>query len=179
MVAMMNSKIDSPHLLFEFIQTNANSLVLVLDLLPRKDLVSDLEYLKRFYEDTPLESIKQELQKSPYAQRYEPPTLYIRCVTSPTSILYKFECPADAEDVSLDQIIEDVVAPAAHKVVDLWLHGVLALGKELPDEEVEVIVKRDRMIKTKGVEVDLSSNMPRLFGPEITDNVIAAFRKGE
>ena len=176
---MMNSQSDAPHLLFEFIQTNTTSLVLVLDLLPRKDLVTDLEYLKRFYEDTSMESVKQELQKSPYAQRYEPPTLYIRCLTSPTAILYKFECAADSKEILLDQIIEDVVAPTAEKVVKLWLEGVLNLGKKLPDEEVKFVVQRDTTLKMKGLEVDLSSNMPRLFGQEITDNVIEAFRKGE
>ena len=145
----------------------------------RKDLVTDLEYLKRFYEDTSMESVKQELQKSPYAQRYEPPTLYIRCLTSPTAILYKFECAADSKEILLDQIIEDVVAPTAEKVVKLWLEGVLNLGKKLPDEEVKFVVQRDTTLKMKGLEVDLSSNMPRLFGQEITDNVIEAFRKGE
>ncbi|MCO5611083.1 hypothetical protein L7F22_065333 [Adiantum nelumboides] len=170
---------DAPHLLFEFIQTGSNSLVVVLDLLPRKDLVIDTEYLNQFYEGTALESIKQELQKTPGAQRYEPPTLYIRCLTSPTCIMCKFEGTVEQGQGSLDQMVQDAVSSAAKNVVKIWLEGVLKTGKKVPDSEAQLILGRDTMIKTKGVEVDLSSNMPRLFGQEIADRVVEAFRRGE
>eukprot|EP00250_Pteridium_aquilinum_P006369 c16312_g1_i1 orf=65-1108(+) len=179
LIGMSNLETDAPHLLFEFIQTGANSLVLVLDLLPRKDLVLDTEYLTRFYEGTTLESIKQELQKASGAQRYEPPTLYIRCLTSPTCIMYKFEGTSELGEGSLDQIIESAVSPAAKSVVKVWLEGVLKLGRKVPDADAQLLLGRDTMIKTKGVEVDLSSNMPRLFGQEIADRVVQAFRQGE
>ncbi|KAI5063227.1 hypothetical protein GOP47_0021774 [Adiantum capillus-veneris] len=176
LIGMSSLETDAPHLLFEFIQTGPNSLVVVLDLLPRKDLVIDTEYLKRFYEDATLESIKQELQKTPGAQRYEPPTLYIRCLTSPTCIMYKFEGTAEH---SLDQIVQGAVSSAAKNVVKVWLESVLKLGKKMPGGDTQLLLGRDRMIKTKGVEVDLSSNMPRLFGQEIADRVVQAFRRGE
>ncbi|KAH7280181.1 hypothetical protein KP509_37G055000 [Ceratopteris richardii] len=179
LVGMNSLETDAPHLLFEFIQPGPNSLVVVLDLLPRKNLVFDGEYLKRFYEDTALESIRQELQKTPGAQRYDPPTLYIRCLTSPTCIMYKVEGSSEQGQNSLDQIIENSVSPAAKGVINVWLESVFKLGKKVHDADAEILLGLDTVIKTKGVEVDLSSNMPRLFGQEIADRVVQAFRRGE
>lgn len=179
LIGMINEETDAPHLLFEFIQTGADSLVLVLDLLPRKDLVLHPEYLKRFYEDTALETVKKELERASQAQRYEPPTLYIRCVTSPTAIMYKLNGQTEPVERGLDRIIEDAVYPAAKQVVKVWLEGLANTGRKAPDEETQALLERDVMIKTKGVEVDLSSNMPRLFGQEIADRVVEAFRRGE
>ncbi|KAH7438854.1 hypothetical protein KP509_04G033800 [Ceratopteris richardii] len=176
----MNSlETDAPHLLFEFIQLGPNSLVVFLDLLPRKNLVFDGEYLKRFYEDTALESIRQELQKSPGAQRYDPPTLYFRCLLSPTCIMYKVEGSSEQGQNSLDQIIENSVSPAAKGVVNIWLESVFKLGKKVHDADAEILLGLDTVIKTKGVEADLSANMPRLFGQELADRVVQAIQRGE
>lgn len=182
LVAMVNTETDAPHFMLEFIQTGANSLVLVLDLLPRKDVVLDPEYLKRFYEDTQLETIKQELVKASQAQRYEPPTLYIRCVSSPTAIFHKFSGQLQANEPvegSLDKIVEELVYPAAKDVIQVWLEGLRTRGRKLLDGEAGTMLERDKVIKSKMVEVDLSSNMPKLFGQDIADRVVEAFRRGE
>jgi red chlorophyll catabolite reductase len=177
LIAMLNAEADSPHLLFEFIQSGPSNLVLVLDLLPRKDLVLEPEYLQRFYESTGLENIKQEFEKSPQAQPYLSTALYIRSVVSPTALLYKLS--GEGAEGGLDAVITQLVHPAAKNVFNTWLNAFRHLGHKLNDNEKLHVMKRDKQIKTKGVEVDLSGNMPQLFGQEVTDRVLKAFQKGE
>ncbi|GLJ12486.1 hypothetical protein SUGI_0191940 [Cryptomeria japonica] len=180
-IGMVNPQTDAPHLLFEFIQSGQSSLVLVLDLLPRKDLVLDPDYLKWFYEDTKLDAPREALYKAQQAQPYVSSSLYVRSIVSPTAILVKInselQSTAGTAD-GMEKIINDVVEPAAKEVVRIWLDAILTRGRPVDDFEKDLLLKRDNMIKTKGVEVDLSSNMPRLFGQDVTDRVVAAFRKG-
>lgn len=173
---MLGPEADSPHLLFEFIQSGPNSLVLVLDLLPRKDIVFDTEYLHRYYESSELENVRQEFEKHPQAQPYLTSALYVRGVVSPTALLYKIS--GDGVEGGLDTVIEELVHPAAKKVFTTWLDAYKNLGQSMDSDAIAYMKKRDEQIKGKGVEVDLSSNMPRLFGQEIADSVVAAFRKG-
>ena len=176
LLAMMGPEADSPHLLFEFIQSGPDSLVLVLDLLPRKDLVLDPEYLARYYEDSELESIRQTFEKHPQTQPYLTSALYVRSVVSPTALLYKIS--GEGVEGGLDAVIADLVQPAAVKVLEIWVQCYKKLGQAMDIDAMAYMKKRDDLIKTKGVEVDLSGNMPRLFGQEIADRVVAAFRKG-
>ncbi|ONK55313.1 uncharacterized protein A4U43_UnF5140 [Asparagus officinalis] len=53
--AFLNASTDAPHLLMEFIQGSPTSLILFMDLLPRKDLVLHPEYLDEFYNTTNLD----------------------------------------------------------------------------------------------------------------------------
>lgn len=175
LIAMLGPDADSPHLLFEFIQSGPESLVLVLDLLPRKDLVLDPEYLARFYENSRLESVRQTFENHPQTQPYLTSALYVRSVVSPTALLYKVN---GVEGKGLDAVIGELVQPAATTVFQTWLEGYKELGQAMDSDAMAYMTRRDGLIKTKGVEVDLSSNMPRLFGQEIADRVVAAFRKG-
>lgn len=174
LIAMLGPEADSPHLLFEFIQSGPDSLVLVLDLLPRQDLVMNPEYLARFYENSPLESIRQKFEKHPNTQPYLTSLLYVRSVVSPTALLYK----VNGGDKGLDAVITELVHPAAIEVFQTWLEGYKNTAHALDSDSQTYMKRRDDLIKVKGVEVDLSSNMPRLFGQEIADKVVAAFRKG-
>lgn len=176
LIAMMGPEADSPHLLFEFIQSGPGSLVLVLDLLPRKDLVLDPEYLGRFYENSELETIRQTFEKHPQTQPYLTSALYVRSVVSPTALLYMVS--GEGVEGGLDAVIADLVRPAAVKVVETWVKCYKDLGQAMDTDAIAYMKRRDDLIKSKGVEVDLSSNMPRLFGQEIADRVVAAFRKG-
>jgi len=174
LIAMLGPEADSPHLLFEFIQSGSDALVLVLDLLPRKDLVLDPEYLARFYENSKLESIRQTFEAHPNAQPYLSSALYVRSVVSPTALLYK----VSGGDGGLDAVIGELVQPAATSLFQTWLEGYKTVGQAMDSDAMAYMKKRDELIKAKGVEVDLSSNMPRLFGQEVADRVVAAFRKG-
>ena len=76
--AYLNSSTDAPNLLVELIRSSPTSMVLILDLPPRKDLVLDPDYLKTFYEDTHLDQHRQHLEKLPEVRPYFSSSLYIR-----------------------------------------------------------------------------------------------------
>lgn len=182
-IVMLGPEIDAPHFMFEFIQNDNNSVVLLLDLLPRKDVVLDPDYLKRYYEDTGLEKLRKGLEKIPQSKVYVPSSLYVRSVVSPTALLYKFKSlqqstsgNANLED--LDILVKEIVHPTAKEVLFKWLDVFRNKGRKVGGEESRKLMERDIQIKEKGVEIDLSSNMPRLFGHEITSRVIQAYRKG-
>ncbi|ERM93473.1 hypothetical protein AMTRI_Chr04g247490 [Amborella trichopoda] len=176
LVGMLNTRTDTPHLLLEVIQTGPSSLVLVLDLLPRKDLVLHSDYLKHYYEDAGLDPLRQQLEKKPFSKPYISSSLYIRSVVSPTAIL--FQINSDSQ-MSMDEIVGGDVEPVVKQVVETWLRLCLeGTGRELEESDRERILRRDNVIKTIGIEVDLLSNMPRLFGPDVTARVVDAFRKG-
>ncbi|KAJ7525412.1 hypothetical protein O6H91_17G049700 [Diphasiastrum complanatum] len=182
LIAMLGPDTDAPHLLFEFIQNGQDSLVLVFDLLPRKDLVLEPEYLQRFYEETRLEAIRQELENAPESERYISSSLYVRSVVSPTALLFKVNgiSPSGKPiEGGIERVISELLHPAVKKAFGVWLQSFQTLGRQVTEQERSFLVKRDEQIMSKGVEVDLSANMPRLFGQKIADRVVAAFRKRE
>ncbi|KAG6541177.1 hypothetical protein Mapa_017411 [Marchantia paleacea] len=180
---MASAESDAPHFLFEFIENGSSSLVILLDLLPRKDVVLEPEYLKRFYEKSELESIRQTIERAPQSQTYNCTSLYVRSVVSPTAILTKIHdwLPSGQRgEAALASAVENVVLPTAKKVFGTWLDAFRNGGKEIMDDiDRRTMAKRDAQIKRHGIEVDLSANLPRLFGQRITDRVIAAYRNGQ
>ncbi|BFI25908.1 red chlorophyll catabolite reductase [Marchantia polymorpha subsp. ruderalis] len=173
LVVMLGPETDSPHFLFEFIQSGP-SLVVVLDHLPRKDLVMEAEYQKRFYEDPDLDKIRQLFETAPESKPYISSVLFIRSVVSPTAVLYKLSSSTQVDGGGLEEQIENVVYPGSEKMVKEWVESFRTRG--LPVTNVDDMVKRDNQIKTLGIEVDLSVNLPRLFGQEISDRIVHAFR---
>ena len=61
LTVLMGPATDAPHLLLEFPISGGAKLTAVMDLLPRKDLASDVEYLKRVYGDTPLTMLRNQV----------------------------------------------------------------------------------------------------------------------
>ncbi|XP_002989763.2 red chlorophyll catabolite reductase, chloroplastic [Selaginella moellendorffii] len=174
---ILEPEIDSPHLLVELIQTGYKSLVLCVDNMPRKDLVMDPEYLKRFYEDSKLDELRAKLVKLPQCEYYVSPSLFVRVMASPTALLLKFAAEGEEE---LDGVVEESITPCVEEAVSIWLHGFTELGRTLTSEaQISSLRERDDMMRKNSVEVDLGANMPRLFGQETTDRVIAAVIKGE
>ncbi|PRQ56353.1 putative Red chlorophyll catabolite reductase [Rosa chinensis] len=171
----LNPSTDAPNFLLELIQSSPTSLVLILDLPPRKDLVLHPDYLKTFYEDTKLDTPRQKLQKLAEVKPYFSSSLYIRSVVSPTAILVRVE--AVEGGLSLEEIIENHIGPVAREVLGIWLEQC-ALGKrEVGENEKAELKKRDDLVKRKTIEIDLGSNFPRLFGPDAADRVLGAIRE--
>ena len=120
-------------------------------------------------------------------KRYIPPSLYIRCATSPTALLYvvdpsewKTEMVGLAEDggneSGFDSAIKDVVHGIARQVVQTWI-DIVGNAKEVEKGEARIkLAARDEVVRRNGIEFDLTSNLPRLFGEEITEKVVKAFR---
>lgn len=185
LIVMLGPDNDAPHFMFEFIQNGSSSIVLLLDLLPRKDVVFEPEYLKRFYEDTELEKLRQGLDKIPQSKVFVSTSLYVRSVVSPTALLYKFKGLQRASGKGghesredLDVLVKEIVHRTAKEVLLKWVDAFRNRGRQLEGEERKRMMERDAQIRNKGVEVDLSSNMPKLFGHEITNRVIQAYRNG-
>lgn len=174
--AYLNNSTDAPNFLFELIRSSPTSLVLILDLPPRKDLVTSPDYLSTFYEETQLESRRQALEKLPEAQPYFSSSLYIRCVVSPTAIMLRIESEAGKAE-RLDEIIESHVSPVAREVLGIWLDKCAAVDRNVDEEDGAYLERRDGITKRKTIEIDLGSSFPRLFGPEIANRVLDVLRE--
>ncbi|GJY24522.1 red chlorophyll catabolite reductase [Tanacetum coccineum] len=169
--AYLNSSTDAPNFLVELIQSSPTSMVLIVDLPPRMDLVLNPDYLKTFYEDTQLDQHRQYLEKLPEVKPYFSSSLYIRSVVSPTAILVRIETE------QIEEMIETHVTPIAKEVLKTWL-DICAFGKRtVGDSERDYLKKRDHMTKSKAIEIDLGSSLPRMFGKEFANRVIEALRE--
>ncbi|KAL6993748.1 red chlorophyll catabolite reductase [Sarracenia purpurea var. burkii] len=175
--AYLSPSTDAPNFLMEIIQSSPTSLVFILDLPPRKDLVLHPDYLQAFYEDTQLDRCRQQLERLPEVQPYSSSSLYIRCVVSPTAILVRIEAEAGRTE-RMEEIVRDHVSPVANEVLGIWLDRCAFGGREVREEiERADLARRDQVIKNKTVEIDLGSSLPRLFGEEVAGRVLGAIRE--
>lgn len=173
----MKSLTDAPNLVFEVIQSSPTSYILLLDLIPRKDLVLYPEYLKTFYEDTELGRHRQQLEKLAEVSPYCSSSLFIRASFSPTAIMHRVETES-GEITRADEIVRDHVSPIAKEILKTWLDLCACVVKrEVGDStEVSVLKKRDQILKNMFIEIDLGSNYPRLFGEEVAERILGVIR---
>ncbi|XP_058097360.1 red chlorophyll catabolite reductase [Magnolia sinica] len=171
--AYLSPKTDAPHLLLEFIQSSPTSLILFMDLLPRKDLVLHPNYLETFYQNTQLDAQRSKLLGVPNIKTYFSSSLYIRSVLSPTAIAMSINC----EEGSVDEIMRDYVDSVAKELVRIWLDECAVGGKEIEEDERDDLVRRDDLLKRKTVEIDLASNLPRLFGADAAGRIVDEIQK--
>lgn len=174
--AYLRPETDAPHLLMEFIQNGPNSLVLFIDLLPRRDLVLHADYLDHFYQLSSLEKTRQGLESAAEVAPYRSSSLYIRSVLSPTAIAVSVDCGAEGAR-PLEELMRDLVAGAAKEVVGVWLDRCALADREVTAEDRAGLAARDDVIKRKTVEIDLAANLPRLFGPHVASRVVTAIQK--
>lgn len=175
--AYLKAVTDAPNFLFELIRNGPTSLVVILDLTPRKDLVMYPDYLKSFYEDTKLDSHRQALESLPDAQPYFSSALYIRSVVSPTAIMLKIETDAEGQS-RLEEIVQSQLSPVSKAVLEIWLDKCALYESRSTDEsERAYLEERDSVVKRKTIDIDLASNFPRLFGLEIAERVIEVLRE--
>lgn len=168
---------NAPHFQFELVQCSPTYLIFFLDLIPRKDLVLNPDYLKTFYEDNQLEPLRKQIfTHVPEAKPYFSSSLYFRNVVSPTGILVGITCE-DGGAERVEQIIRDGIYPIANEVLKIWMDScVCKETKNLGENERTELEKRDRMIKSRAIEMDLSSSMPIQFGQEVADRVLGVIR---
>uniref|UniRef100_A0A5B6Z562 red chlorophyll catabolite reductase n=1 Tax=Davidia involucrata TaxID=16924 RepID=A0A5B6Z562_DAVIN len=174
--AYLNTSTDAPNFLIELIRSSPTSLVLILDLPPRKDLVLHPEYLHTFYEDSQLDRQRQLLEKIPEVRPYFSSSLYIRCVVSPTAILVRIDTEAGGTD-RMEEIVQDHVSPIAKEVLGMWLDRCACGEREVGESERAYLAKRDQVTKSKTIEIDLGSSLPRLFGQEVAARVLGAMQE--
>ncbi|XAR73983.1 Red chlorophyll catabolite reductase [Bertholletia excelsa] len=167
---------NAPNFLMELIQSSPTSLVFILDLPPRKDLVLHPDYLQTFYEDQRLDKYRQQLEKIPEVRPYISSSLYIRCVASPTAILVRIETEAGRAE-RMEDIVRDHVSPIAKEVLGIWLDCCAHGGSEVGEAERNYLSQRDQMVRNKTIEIDLGSSLPRLFGEEAAARVLGAVQE--
>ncbi|EOA17018.1 hypothetical protein CARUB_v10005253mg [Capsella rubella] len=178
--AFLNSSTRAPNFVVELIQSSPTSLVLILDLPHRKDLVLNPDYLKEYYQDTALDSHRQSLLKLPQVKPYVSPSLFVRSAFSPTASMLKID--ADEEE-KLEEILREHVSPAAKEVLRVWLERCAAKGEEeeemvvIGEEERMALERRDKSFRRKSIEEDLDLQFPRMFGEEVSSRVVHAIKE--
>lgn len=174
--AYLNSSTDAPNFLLELIQSSPTSLILILDLPPRKELVLYPDYLRTFYEDTQLDRHRQNLEKIPEVRPYVSSSLYIRSQVSPTAIMARIETEASGQE-RMEEVIREYISPIAKEMLGMWLDQCVSGQREVAEADRAYLERRDGLIKSKTLEVDLGSSFPRLFGPQISDRVLGTLRE--
>lgn len=177
--AYLNASTDAPNFLIELIQNSPTSLVLILDLPPRKDPVLYPEYLQTFYENTRLESLRQALEKLPEVQPYYSSALYIRCLTSPTSIMIRINTEGTEGDGPgrMEEIIKDHIDPVVKEALGIWLDQCACGNRNVDEAEKAYLEKRDGLVRNKTIEIDIGSSFPRLFGPDVANRILEVIRE--
>ncbi|KAL9256357.1 Red chlorophyll catabolite reductase, chloroplastic-like protein [Drosera capensis] len=171
----LNDSTDAPNFLVELIQNGPTSLVLILDLPPRKDLVLHPDYLKTFYEDTQLDKHRQQIEKIPEVNPYVSTSLYLRCTVSPTAIFVTIKSEAGGAE-RLEEIVRDKLSVVAKDLLGKWLVVCLSSPREVEEDERSILKRRDQVFKSKTIEIDLGSSLPRLFGQETANRVLEALK---
>ncbi|XP_050208478.1 red chlorophyll catabolite reductase, chloroplastic [Mercurialis annua] len=174
--AYLNLSTDAPNFLMEIIQSSPSSLVLILDLPHRKDPVLYPDYLQTFYENSQLETHRQTIHKLKEVQPYVTSSLYFRSLLSPTMILIRVETES-GDAIRMEEIMKDHIHPVAKSVLEIWLDYCGCGERDLEEEVKDYLKRRDGIVKKKFIEIDLESNFPRLFGPELTDKVLGPIRE--
>ncbi|CAK7337666.1 unnamed protein product [Dovyalis caffra] len=172
---------DAPHFQFELVQCSPTYFIFFLDLIPRKDLVLHPDYLKTFYEDTQLEARRQQFDTHiPEAKPYFSSSLYFRNVVSPTGILASITCEDGGTTERAEEIIRNNIVPIANEVLEIWMDScVCKRTSSVGEDERAQLEKRDRMIKSRAIEMDLSSSMPVQFGEEVANKVLGVIRESK
>ncbi len=155
----LGPQIDVPH--FGFALGTIPDLFCYLDLVPRADLVSDLDYLDRYYEPRNATKLRFEADEAfrPFVSR----TLYMRQAQSQTSLCYTAK--PTAEHIAS-------VREAAHEMLDQWL-GFVAQAKVLPASKQAELAARDLRVRRAISERDPANIMgEKIFGKELTNRLV-------
>ncbi|KFK30321.1 hypothetical protein AALP_AA7G246700 [Arabis alpina] len=173
----LNSSTKAPNFVFELIQSSPTSLVLILDLPHRKDLVLHPDYLKEYYLDTSLDSHRQSLLQLPEIKYYVSPSLFVRSVFSPTASMLKI----DVEDEEkLEEILRDHVSLAAKAVLRVWLEQCAKEEEEkrvIGEDEKMGLDRRDKSFRKMSIKEELNLQFPIMFGEEVSYRVIQAIKE--
>jgi hypothetical protein len=132
-----------------------------LDLVPRADLLTNLDYLDRYYEprNARFLDFEGDAEFKPFVSR----TLYMRQAQSRTSLCYM----AKPTPANLDK-----VRKAAHEMLDQWLSFVDE-AKPVPVEKQAQLAARDLFVRRAISERDPANVMgEKIFGKQLTDRLV-------
>uniref|UniRef100_A0A453T4K4 Uncharacterized protein n=1 Tax=Aegilops tauschii subsp. strangulata TaxID=200361 RepID=A0A453T4K4_AEGTS len=92
------------------------------------------------------------------------------------AVFFTIDCGQGGESV-LEEIVHGHLASVVKGLLQIWLGTCAGDTSEVDEGEREIMVKRDRTVRSKSIEVDLTANLPRMFGPDVSGRVIAEIRK--
>ena len=108
------------------IQKYSFNFILLLDLLPKKDFVFNLDYLETFSEDGNLENYRKLDENAPQLHFYVTYSLYLRSDVLPIALLFKFR------DISLPHglhsLVEEFIYPTTNKGFQTWVEAFDGCG---------------------------------------------------
>ena len=149
-----------PH--FTFALGTVPDLFIYMDYMPRVDLVSNADYLDRYYTEVNEEflDLQSDERFNPFISR----NLYIRVSMTPTAAIYT----AKAEDDVLDKVTN-----IAMSRLDRWLGWVDAAEQTEPAARA-AIAERDDLVRRTICERDPANNLgEKLFGKEAASAMVA------
>lgn len=162
----LRSHIRVPH--FAFVFATVPHLFFYMDYVPRTDLLTDLEYLDRYYE--PVNQTYLNLQADSRFQPYISKNLYMRQAQSHTSLCYTSQ--ATQENISVAQTV-------AHEMIDRWLKWVDE-AEPVPEDAQAALSERDLFVRRAVAERDPDNKIGvRLFGEELTEKLVRSLWGGD
>ncbi|GJM84434.1 hypothetical protein PR202_ga00102 [Eleusine coracana subsp. coracana] len=177
LIVFLNGATDAPHFVMDLIQAGPSSLIILLDLLPRRDLPLHPGYIDAYYAATGADAHRRDVvERVPQARPYVSPSLLVRSLWSPTAVVVDVQC-GEGGVARLEEIVRGQLASSAEAVLDVWLERCAGSVVEMKAEERERLVARDKMIIATDVEVNLTANLPKMFSADVSDRVVAEISK--
>ena len=162
----LKPQIRIPHLAFEF--GMMPNLYFYIDYIPRTDLLTDLEYLDRYYE--PVEQTYLTLRANPNLSLFVRKGVYMRLFQSPINLCYT--CAATEDNLAL-------IRTVANEMLDRWLIWVDE-AEPVPEDTRDSLAERDLFLRRTSAERDPGNQMVvRMFGEELTNKLIRALWGGD
>lgn len=159
LTAWLGPQVDVPH--FGMALGTIPDMFVYLDLVPRADLLTDLDYLDRYYEprNARFLDFEGDFEFKPFVSR----TLYMRQAQSRTSLCYMAKPTA----ANIDK-----VRKAAHEMLDQWLRFVDE-ARPVPVEKQAQLAARDLFVRRAISERDPANVMgEKIFGKQLTDRLV-------
>jgi hypothetical protein len=157
----LGPQIDVPHLGIVF--GTIPKIYHYSDCLPRRDLMTNHDYLQKYYEP-----FNQEFLKLRGDKRFETMVShgsYMRAILTPIAA----NCATD-RDMLMIPVLEEYV----HKLFDYWI-GMVEKASVLPEAEQRIIQKRDHYLRQACYQFDPMNGLSRRFlGDELTDTLVNA-----
>jgi Red chlorophyll catabolite reductase (RCC reductase) len=162
----LRSHIQVPHLAFEF--SCSSNILFYIDYIPRTELLTDLEYLERYYE--PVNQTYLQLQTDRRLSLFTSKSLYIRLFQSPISLCYT--CSASEDTLEL-------IRTVAREMLDRWLLWVDE-AEPVPEDARAALAARDLLMRHTSAEYDPGNKLAaQMLGQELTDKLVRSLWGGD
>ncbi|MBF2063585.1 MAG: red chlorophyll catabolite reductase [Calothrix sp. C42_A2020_038] len=151
--------IDVPHLAFEF--GTRQHFLFYIDYIPRGDLMTDLDYIQKYYE--PVNATYLKLRDEPNLTKFISTSPYIRSLQSPISLCYV--CAPNVDSL-------EMIRGVAKEMLERWLKWV-DNAQILPEKTQPQLAARDFSIRRSSAELDPGNKFAvQMLGSEMTDKLV-------